>query len=170
MIAPGRLVGVCAVAVLAVAGCRGAGPSAKAVPTVNMAGGFYLELQILGRENFAVLYRVNGKRQLGFGGGLDAVNQTISWAGRLTEQEYSDLHEQLEINGWFAGTVTSTGQPPKRVTRFNLYWPGGHRRFKGKGESSQVEPVEALLSQASRRRLDKDLQLLPEPGPQPVDR
>ncbi len=145
------------------AGCAGKSPSLNR-PDVAIADGFYLELWILGRERYATLYRVNGARKLGFGGGGDASNRRISWVGTLTAEQYGELQDLLERHGWFTGTVSTTGDPPERVTRVRLHWPGGSRKFKVKGDSQDIEPVRQLLSDAARQRLRRDLEQLPEAG------
>lgn len=158
-----RLVLGVLVIALSAAGCAGSAPGADQ-PEVNIAGGFYLELWVLGEENYATLYRVNGARELGFGGGRDAFNRNINWVGELPETQYSELQGLLDRHGWFAGTVESTGIPKERISRIELTWPGGSRRFKVKGDSPGIEPVQRLLDDAARQRLRKDLDRLPQAG------
>ena len=150
---------VCAI----VAGCVGKPPGLDR-PEVVIAEGFYLELWILGQDRYATLYRVNGARRLGFGGGPDAFNRRINWAGTLTDEKYADLQDLLERHGWFAGTVSSPGEPVERITRVRLRWPGGSRRFTVTGSSADIEPVRELLDGAARQRLQRDLDRLPEAG------
>ncbi len=150
---------VCAI----VAGCVGKSPGLDR-PEVVFAEGFYLELWILGQDRYATLYRVNGARRLGFGGGPDAFNRRISWAGTLTDEQYAELQDLLERHGWFAGTVSSPGKLAERITRVQLRWPGGSRRFKVIGDSEDIEPVRELLDGAARQRLQRDLDRLPEAG------
>ncbi len=150
---------VCAI----VAGCVGKSPGLER-PEVVVAEGFYLELWILGQERYATLYRVNGARRLGFGGGPDAFNRRISWVGTLTDEQYAELQDLLDRHGWFAGTVSSPGEPAERITRVRLQWPGGSRRLKVIGDSADIEPVRELLDGAARQRLRRDLDRLPEAG------
>ena len=156
--------GLLLVLIAAAAGCKGSAPT-TGVPDVMMADGFYLELSVRNEENYAVFYKVNGAQRLGFGGGRDAMNRQLSWIGALTNEEFERLFELLERNGWFAGTVESTGEPRKNVARATLVWKGGRKRFKRTGRSAQIEPVEKLLADAARRRLDRDLEALPAAGP-----
>ena len=145
------------------AGCAGAGPKPRR-PDVRIADGFWLELWILGEDNYAVLYRVNGAKALGFGGGAIAFNRELSWEGTLEQVEYDRLQELLRQHGWFDGTIDSTGEARQRVSRIRLRWPGGSRRVKVTGDSPDVEPVLQLLDRAARRRFDDDLEILPQPG------
>ena len=158
-------VAVIAVAVVAAmtAGCAGQAP-VRDNPQVVFAEGFHLELWTLGPDRYATLYRVNGAHRLGYGGGIDALNRRISWVGTLTDDQYAELQDLLERHGWFAGTVSSRGEPVERVTRVQLRWPGGSRRFKLKGDSADIEPVRDLLDAAARQRLRRDLDRLPEAG------
>ncbi len=160
----GATLAVIAASVVAiVAGCVGKSPGLDR-PEVVFAEGFYLELWILGQDRYATLYRVNGARRLGFGGGPDAFNRRINWAGTLTDEQYAELQDLLERHGWFAGTVSSPGEPAERITRVQLRWPGGSRRFKVIGDSADIEPVRELLDGAARQRLRRDLDRLPEAG------
>lgn len=165
-----RLAGRATVAVIAAVvvcasgvGCAGKAPGLDR-PEVVFAEGFYLELWILGQDRYATLYRVNGARRLGFGGGADAFNRRINWVGVLTDEQYAELQDLLELHGWFAGTASSPGEPPERITRVRLQWPGGSRRFKVTGDSADIESVRELLDGAARQRLRRDLDRLPEAG------
>ncbi len=144
-------------------GCAGKGPRPQQTE-VRIAEGFWLELWILGEENYATLYRVNGARALGFGGGAVAFNRKLSWAGRLQDEEYDRLQELLGEHGWFDGTIASTDEPRRRVARIRLRWPGGSRRLKVTGASPDVEPVRQLLDHAARRRFEPELEILPQAG------
>ncbi len=158
-------VAVVAVAVVAsmIAGCAGNPPSFDRSHVV-FADGFYLELLTLGPDRYATLYRVNGARRLGFGGGADALNRRISWVGAITDEHYAELQGLLERHGWFAGTVSTQGESAQRITRVQVRWPGGSRRFKLKGDSADIEPVRDLLDGVARQRLLRDLDRLPEAG------
>ena len=145
------------------AGCAGKGAKVEQ-PEVRIADGFWLELWILGEDNYAVLYRVNGASALGFGGGAVAFNRELSWEGTLEQAEYDRLQELLGQHGWFDGTIVSTGETSLRVSRIILRWPGGSRRLKVTGVSPGIEPVQQLLDRAARRRFEPELESLPQAG------
>jgi hypothetical protein len=149
---------IAALAVL-LAGCSG--PDAG-----SATRGLSLEVWDRGLENRAVLYRVEIDGTLSFGGGMDAIHQRTSWTGSLTAEEIDRLWVVLEDHGWFSGDVraASTGEPRRRQCRIRLWWPGGRRQYRIRGENPDVEPVEALLAEASRRRLGPDLEALPPPS------
>jgi hypothetical protein len=130
--------------------------------------GLSLEVWLRGEENLTVLYRVEPAGTIGFGGGPDARFQRITWTGPLTAEEIDRLWALLQEHGWFSGEVkaASTGEPRERQYRIRLRWPGGSKRYRIRGENPQVTPVEALLDQASRRRLGGFLETFPRPGPQ----
>ncbi len=156
------LAGFAGPAVMAAAqvACRGEAPGPDP-HAIYYAGGLYLEVMTVGEENLAVLYRVNGRRQIGFGGGMDAIEGRLSWVGELSAEEMERLTPLLAEHGWYSGKVGTTGEPKKRLTRVDLRWREGHRRFKVRGRSDDVEPIESLLAEASRRRLDRELEMLP---------
>ncbi len=156
-------VAVIAVIAAMTAGCAGKAP-VRDRPQVVFAEGFHLEMWTLGPDRYATLYRVNGARRLGFGGGVDALNRRISWVGTLTDEQYAELQGLLERHGWFAGTVSTRGEPAERVTRVQLRWPGGSRRFKLEGDGADVQPVRDLLDGVAKQRLSRDLDRLPEAG------
>lgn len=150
--------------ILAAAGCGRHEAPAFDAPQVSFAGDFYLELWILGEDNLAVIYRVNGDRVLGWGGGRDAVSRRVSWTGVLDPQRYDRLRVLLEQEGWLAGGVESSGAPRKRITRVSLRWDGRSRRYSLRGECPAVEPLAALLDEACRKRLEPELESLPQAG------
>jgi hypothetical protein len=154
---------VAVIAAALVAGCAGKPPDFDKLEILS-AEGFYLELWIHGQERYVTLYRVNGAHRIGFGGGADAFNKNISWVGTLTDDQYAELQRLLELHGWFAGTVSKNGEPPERVTRVQLQWPGGSRRFKVTGHNADIEPIRKLLDGVARQRLHRDLNRLPEAG------
>jgi hypothetical protein len=131
-------------------------------PVIEFTDGFYLELWILGEQNYAVIYRVNGQKRLGWGGGRDGVNRSLVWAGDMTDEQYDGLQGLLAEHGWFDKSITSSGEPKQRVTRITLRWRGGSRRYTLNGRSDDIEPVEALLKEVARQRLEIDLDTLPE--------
>lgn len=151
------------IAAAVVAGCAGKAPDFDKLEVLS-AEGFYLELWIHGQEQYVTLYRVNGEHRIGFGGGAEAFNKRISWVGTITDEQYAELQDLLERHGWFAGTVSTQGDPPERVTRVQLRWPGGSRRFKVTGDNTDIEPIRKLLDAAARQRLHRDLNRLPEAG------
>jgi hypothetical protein len=128
--------------------------------------GLSLEVWLWGEQNLAIFYRVITDGTIGFGGGADARSQRVTWSGPMTAEEIDRLWALLREHGWFSGDVkaASTGEPEQRWYRIRLRWPGGSKRYKIRGENPQVAPVEALLAQASRRRLEGDLERLPKPS------
>jgi hypothetical protein len=128
--------------------------------------GLSLEVWLRGEQNLAILYRVETDGTIGFGGGVDGRSRRVTWSGPLTDEEIDRLWALLRANGWFSGNVkaASTGEPRQREYRIRLRWPEGNRRYKIRGANPRVAPVEALLNEASRRRLGTELERLPRPG------
>ena len=154
-----------ALALAVIMGCSVPGSSPRVDrPEVLFADGFLLELQLQGLDNYAALYRVNGARRLGFGGGVPATQGQLTWTGSLSLEQYDRLQALLRQHGWFDADVASTGEPPQQVARIALRWPGGRRRFKVTGDSPDVDPVRQLLDDAARLRLQPALGIFPQPG------
>ena len=155
---------VVTLALAVVTGCSIPGSSPRVDrPEVHLADGFLLELKLQGLDNYAALYRVNGARRLGFGGGAAATKSQLSWTGSLSLEQYDRLQALLRQHGWFDADVASTGEPPQQVARIALRWPGGRRRFKVTGFSLDVEPVRQLLDDAARSRFQPALENLLQP-------
>jgi hypothetical protein len=151
-----------AVAVSCLGGCRsliGADPN-------TVTRGLSLEMYAWGAGNYAVFYVVGTDGTIGFGGGLDARVQNVSWTGTLTADEIDRLWVLLEEHGWFSGDVkaATTGDPKERQYRIQVQWPGGQRKYRIKGENPDVAPVAELLDAAARRRMDSFMETLPKPS------
>jgi hypothetical protein len=140
-------------------GCQGTDPG-------TVTRGLSLELWDRGLENRAVLYQVETDGRISFGGGRDAIHKRVSWTGQLTDDEIDQLWVLLEDHGWFSGEMkaASTGEPRRRQCWIRMRWPGGSKRYRFRGQNPEVDPVEALLAEASRRRLHGDLETLPRPS------
>jgi hypothetical protein len=125
-----------------------------------------MEVWLRGQENFMVLYRVDTDGTIAFGGGADARNRNVTWTGTLTGDEIDRLWALLEQHGWLSGDVkaASTGKPKDIEARIKVWWPGGSKHYRLRGENPQVTPVAEVLGEASRRRLGGDLQTLPRPS------
>ncbi len=152
-----------ALAAVALCGCNGAPPRFDD-PSVRYKGDFYLELWVLGEENLAALYRVNGLGQIGFGGGVAARNYKLTWTGTITPEVLEQLRGLLREHGWFTGEVASVPEPKKRINRIDMRWDGERRRMKVRGASPAVEPVRIFLDKAARYRLEpEERELVPAP-------
>jgi len=112
-------------------------------------------------------YEVSSKGEFGFGGGLDARFTRASWTTPLTETDLNELNALIEQNNWIGGDFKSTNEPKSFIYRIDVRNPAGHRRHDLKGDHPNVAPVRDWLHTISLRRLEPDLQKLPEPGKQP---
>ncbi len=150
-------------AVLLLVSCTaGKPPSSHPELDVAWEGGLLLSVRQLGEENYAVYYKVNGARQIGFGGGFAAINRQIGWVGELSTDDYARLQEKLESGGWFDRKPEGSGEPKARKAEIVLRTERRTRRYTVKGQCAQVDDVVALLERASRERLQSDLDTLPE--------
>ncbi len=151
---------------LVLCGCSGGGGTG-AVGGRSPTGGFKLELRVHGEANLAVLYRVSEDGTIGYGGGADARNRTITWTGQMTPGEIDELRALLQKHGWFRGAPRSTGEPRKRVSRIKLSHDGRRHSYKVRGRSPDITPVEELLDRVARRRFERFLESLPKAPTRP---
>ena len=117
-----------------------------------------------------MLYRVSADGTIGYGGGADARNRTITWTGQMTPGEIDELRALLQQHGWFRGAPRSTGEPKERVSRIKLSHAGRSHSYKVRGRSPDVTPVEKLLDRVARRRLERFLESLPKAETRPRER
>jgi len=112
-------------------------------------------------------YEIDRNDQLGFGGGLDARFNRATWNIAMTADEQMELNTLIERLDWMGGDLKSTHEPPKFIYRIQVRNETGHARYDLKGDHPQVSPIRELLHAISLRRLEPELQKLPEPGKQP---
>jgi hypothetical protein len=127
-------------------------------------GGISLQLRLTDEAGKAVVYHVDPDGMLHFGGGMDAAVDRTTWSGPLTEAEAAELRRRLEGGHWFDRELPATGEPAERRWWIEVRGPAGRRRHKLRGECPEAEAVEALLENAARRRLDRFMERMPEPG------
>jgi hypothetical protein len=145
---------------LNLAGCASShGPRANS-PTSG------LELTMFVRDSTSAeaFYRVWRDGTLGFGGGMDARLERTSWTGPMSAEEIRALHRLLEVHNWYSANPVSTHAPKDQLYRITVHAPQARKRFRVKGESPDVQPIRKLLEHASLRRLEGELQRLPEPS------
>ncbi len=157
---------------LVLCGCSGWGGwggrgGTGAVGGRSPTGGIKLELLVHGEANLAVLYRVSEDGMIGYGGGADARNRTITWTGQMTPGEIDELRALLQQHGWFDGAPRSTGEPQERVSRIKLSHAGRSNSYKVRGRIPDVTPIEQLLDRVARRRFERFLESLPKAGTGP---
>ncbi len=148
-------------------GAAGGPGGTEAVGGRSPTGGLKLELLVHGEANLAVLYRVSEDGMIGYGGGADARNRTITWTGQMTAGEIDELRALLHQHGWFGGAPRSTGEPKERVSRIKLSHAGRSHSYKVRGRSPDVTPIEQLLDRVARRRFERFLESLPKAGTRP---
>lgn len=128
--------------------------------------GLDLRLYIEMNEHTAVLYRVRPEGTLSFGGGRDAFFGHMSWTGDMTDEEIAQLHALLDEHAWFVREPRSNGEP--QDYRIEINATGSQRaraRYRIQGKSAAVEPIADFLSQIALRRLQPELDRLPQATP-----
>ncbi len=123
-----------------------------------------LDFSVRDETNSERLYRIDRDHNISFGGGFQARLGNTPWTGALSEQDRIDIAHVINQQDWFGAKIESTNDPKERVYRIDIDAPPGHRRFKVVGRNERVASVEAVLERICLRRLDPELQRLPEPG------
>lgn len=145
---------------LAPIGCGGAPKTTE----IDADSELTLEMSVRDETNSERLYKIDRSRTISFGGGFQARLGTTTWTGELTPEDRAAIASVINQQGWFTSRIESTNDPKNRVYRIDLIGPPGHERIKVVGRNDRVEPVEQVLERICLRRLDGDLQRLPEPG------
>jgi hypothetical protein len=152
----------------AMVACSSGGGPASTQPTLRASESDDITMQMSIRDEFSqdILYRVEKDGSISFGGGIKALIDKTTWTGQMTDDERRQLHDLILQHGWFERDPVSTNDPKTRVYRIDLRGPEGHNSFKVVGQNADVQPIADLLAKICLRRLEPDLQKLPEPGPQ----
>ncbi len=153
---------VAVVVTLAIAGCAsGSHTDAKVAE-----GAFNGDLTMFSRDGTDAeeYFKVSPDGTLGFGGGMNARLEKISWTGPMTVEELKLLGELIATHDWCKRDWVSTRQPEKALYRMSLQTAECRRTIRVKGEHPDVDPVRDLLRKASLRRLQPDLDRLPQPS------
>lgn len=154
---------VLCVSVVSSGGCTS---SVGGPPADTPTGGLEFRMFVRDGSGAESLYQVNRDGSIEFGGGMKARLDDTAWKGQLTPDEIHQLRELVESHGWYQRNPASTDQPPKMIQRVTLNSPQVRRRFRVKGESPDVAPIRELLDHAALRRLEPDLERLPQPSAQ----
>lgn len=125
-----------------------------------------LTLRIEESKNKAAYYTVDTDGTLGFGGGLDARFERITWTGPMQDDELAELLALIERNQLFERKPVGTGEPKSLRWRFEVSGPKGWKRSRLTGECPILRQVYELLDAISRRRFEGILETLPKPGQQ----
>jgi hypothetical protein len=111
------------------------------------------------------LYRVERDGTIHFGGGRDARERRTTWQDRLSDAEIADLEQVIADHGGFRLVPDSSAEPRDRTARLTLRSGDGTIRHEVRGGSEAIESLRSALDRIARRRHDRVLQSLPEPGP-----
>jgi hypothetical protein len=123
-----------------------------------------LEMSVRDETNAERLYKIDRDGSISFGGGFRARVGTTTWTGSLSADERQEIATVINQQGWFTTPIVSTNEPKDRVYRVDIKAPPGHRRFKVVGHNERMNAVEQVLGRICLRRLEGELERLPEPG------
>ncbi len=132
---------------------------------------FALSLSIETPPDQRVLYRTTRAGEIQFAGGRDALFETPSWTGDLTDEEILELDAILRETNWFRPRPTDPGDaagPEASIYDVTIEAPNGRRRFTVTGGTAAIAAAEAILEAAATRRLDDYLSRQPRPEAPPA--
>jgi hypothetical protein len=150
-----------AIPALSLAGCvaNERGPDSPKLGTVISDVSLTLDLRdASGAEEF---YTVNRDGAFGFGGGMDARFERVTWNTELTAEEMQTLRDLIVSNGWFSNSLHSTKQPKEARYSIEAKSSDGSVHKRIEGENDRVEPVRLWLRDVANRRLQIDLERQP---------
>jgi hypothetical protein len=111
-------------------------------------------------------YEIKRDGSFGFGGGMDARFQRITWTTQLTADEMRSLRDLMKQHGWFNGELRSTNQPKDARYAAKASCDEGSLSKRIAGENDRIEPVRHALREIANRRLQTDLERQPKPSTQ----
>jgi len=160
-----------AVAMAAMLGCSLAGCLANERPPEasrlgEVISDVSLTLDVRAGSGAEEYYEVERDGSFGFGGGMDARFQRITWTTQLTADEMRSLRDLMLQHGWFKGELRSTNQPKDARYTVEASCDEGSLNKRIDGENDRIEPVRQTLRQIANRRLQTDLERQPKPSVQ----
>ncbi len=112
-----------------------------------------------GAEEF---YAVKRDGEFGFGGGMDARFERITWTTQLTPAVMQTLRDLMVSNGWFNKDLHSTKQPKEARFEVEAKCEEGTLHKRIEGENDRIDPVRVWLRDIANRRLEVDLERQPK--------
>lgn len=154
-----RAAGVAAIATAMLAGCASSNSADE-----PHASRLMLEMFLRDATNAEKLFRVEDG-ELHFGGGLDARLRQTTWSTPLSDHDLTAIADAIDRVGWPRTKPAFSGEPEEQFWRISVRTQRGFARFKGRGRSDAAQQVHDVLDSIALRRLDRDLERLPKPGP-----
>lgn len=145
------------------AGCEAAKPP-PALSSGKPISDLSLTLSLRDATGAEEYYTLARDGTFGFGGGLDARFQRVTWTTQLTADEMQRLREQITQQGWFDQGLSATNQPPDARYQIDAHCGKQSLRKTIKGVNDHIEPVRLVLRDIANRRLHMDLERQPKPS------
>lgn len=125
-------------------------------------GGVEMSLQILRTATQQYqFFKVTAKGEIEYGGGMRAFNSTTGWSGAMSAEEIREFLTLLESTGWCAQEPPDDRESATRV-QIAVRCAEGRHTWNVRGEPETVTRMEAFLDPIARRRLNPELDRLPE--------
>ncbi len=158
----------CALACLMVSllgfGCQEPDRAPEAPREVKDVYGLSLTLDMRDASGAEEYYTVDRDGLLGFGGGLDARFERVSYEAMLSADDMQALQLLIDEQGLLSSTLTSSNQPKDVRYSVKVRTREDSLNKNLKGENARLEALRAQLKQFANRRLMPELERQPKPS------
>lgn len=107
-------------------------------------------------------YTVDRDGQFGFGGGLNARFQRVTYTAQLSDDDMRRLRETIESQRLLDGSLTSSNQPKSVYFRIKLKFGDDDLRKNLKGDNDRMQALRVVLRDFATRRLEPELDRQPK--------
>ena len=159
---------VCALACLIVSmlalSCQEPDRAPEAPRAVEDVYGLSLTLDLRDASGAEEYYTVDRDGLLGFGGGLDARFERVSYEAMLTADDMQALQQLIDDQGLLNSPLTSSNLPKDVRYSVKIRTREDSLTKNLKGENAKLEALRAQLKQFANRRLTPELERQPRPS------
>jgi|RhiMethySRZTD1v2_1073278.scaffolds.fasta_scaffold01393_20 hypothetical protein len=161
---------VCLIVSVLAFGCQEPDRAPEAPRAVEDVYGLSLTLDLRDASGAEEYYTVDRDGLLGFGGGLDARFERVSYEAMLTADDMQALQRLIDEQELLDSPLTSSNQPKDVRYSVKIRTREDSINKNLKGENARLEAMRAQLKQFANRRLTPELERQPRPsaGTQPA--
>ena len=155
---------VCLIVSMLAFGCQEPDRAPEAPRAVEDVYGLSLTLDLRDASGAEEYYTVDRDGLLGFGGGLDARFERVSYEAMLTADDMRALQRLINEQGLLDMPLTSSHQPKDVRYSVKIRTREDSLTKNLKGENAKLEALRAQLKQFADRRLMPELERQPRPS------
>lgn len=147
-----------------IAGCQEPDRPPEAPRAVSDVYGLSLTLDLRDASGAEEYYTVDRDGLLGFGGGMDARFERVSYEGLLSPTDMADLERLIQEQGLLDSPLASSNMPKDVRYSVKIRTRNDSMSKNLKGENAKLEALRAMLRDFANRRLTPDLERQPKPS------